>query len=154
MFRNSEGTYKHCSNCKMEKNCCCEFDKIDNIVTTVSEKNQIIKRLGSSAEIIFKQINSEAYNIISNQGICPFYDQGCTIYDIRPSDCRLFPYDLKEIDGKYFLIKYNLACGSKNVNENIDSVVEVLKTIIKTYTDKKRNQKVSQLEYTIIKEIN
>ena len=90
---------------------------------------------------------------MNNQGICPFYNQGCTIYDIRPSDCRLFPYDLKEIDGKYFLIKYDMPCGSKNVDENIDGVVEVLKTIIKTYTDKKRNEKVSRLEYKIIKEI-
>ena len=153
MFGNNDGTYKHCSKCQMEKNCCCEFDKIDNIITTVSEKNEIVKRLGASAEMLFKLINDGAYNIINNQSVCPFYNQGCTIYDIRPSDCRLFPYDIKNIDGKHFLIKYDMPCGSKNVDENIDGVVEVLKTIIKTYTDKKRNEKVDRLSYIIIKEI-
>jgi len=46
-----------------------------------------------------------------------------------------------------------LPCGSKNVNENVDEVVEVLKTIITTYTDKKIEEKVNKIKYTIIKEI-
>ena len=33
-----DGTYAHCSSCKIKKNCCCDFDDgIDNIVTTVKE---------------------------------------------------------------------------------------------------------------------
>lgn len=154
MLDKNEGTYNHCSICKIKKNCCCDFDdSIDNIVTTIYEKEQIIQRLGNSAEVWFSQINEEAFNILSNKGICPFYKNGCTIYDIRPSDCRLFPYDLKEINNQYYLIKYNLPCGSNKVNENVDNVVEVLKTIIKTYTNKKIEEKVNKLNYTIIKKI-
>lgn len=153
MLDTNEGTYNHCSICKIKKNCCCDFDEIDNIVTTISEKNEIVKRLGKSADNFFRQINNEAYNILNIQGVCPFYDQGCTIYDIRPSDCRLFPYDLKEINGRYFLIKYDLPCGSKNVNEDIDKVINVLMTIIKTYTDTKIEEKVNKLKYIVIKEI-
>lgn len=154
MLKSKEGTYKYCSNCKMKKNCCCEFDKIDNIVTTIREKNEIIEKFGSSAEVFFRPINNDAYNIVSNQGVCPFYKNGCTIYEIRPSDCRLFPYDIKEIDNRYFLVKYDLSCGSKNVYEKVDKVIETLKPIINTYSNKKINEKVDRLSYTIIKEIN
>jgi len=155
MLDKSEGTYKYCSKCKIKKNCCCDFDdEIDNIVTTISEKDNIISRVGPDAEIWFKQINEEAYNILSENGKCPFYKDKCTIYDIRPSDCRLFPFDIKEINGKFYLIKYDLPCGSKNVDENVDEVIEVLKTIITTYTDKKIEEKVNKLNYIIIKEIS
>ncbi|MBP3619863.1 MAG: YkgJ family cysteine cluster protein [Clostridia bacterium] len=150
----SSGTYNHCSNCKIKKNCCCDFDdEIDNIVTTVAEKEKIIGRLGTSVEKYFRPINEEAFNILNIDSVCPFYKNGCSIYDIRPSDCKLFPYDLKEIDGKYFLIKYNLPCGSKNVNENVDAVVKELLPIITTYTDKKIEEKVNNLPFDIIKEI-
>lgn len=152
--KRTDGTYNHCSNCKIKKNCCQDFEEgIDNIVTTNQEKQDILERVGPSAEQYFKKINDEAYNILSIKGVCPFYKDRCTIYDIRPSDCRLFPYDLKEIDGKYYLIQYDLPCGSKNVNESVDEVVEVLKTIITTYTDKKIEEKVNKIQYTIIKEI-
>jgi len=150
----NNGTYSHCSQCKLKKNCCCDFDEgIDNIVTTVEEKNTIITRLGKEVDKYFKKINEEAYNIINIDSVCPFYNKKCTIYDIRPSDCRLFPYDLKEIDGKYYLIKYDLPCGSKKVEENIDNVIEKLLPIINTYTDKKIEEKVNNLPYIIIKEI-
>ncbi len=153
-LKREDGTYNHCSHCKIHKNCCCDFDDgIDNIVTTIGEKEEIVKRLGGSANKHFKAINKEAYNIISQNSICPFYNKGCTIYDIRPSDCRLFPYDLKEIDGKYYLIQYDLPCGSKHVNENVDEVIQVLCTIITTYTDKKIEERVNKLRYKIIKEI-
>ena len=154
MLGANNGTYKHCSNCKIKKNCCCDFDdEIDNIVTTIQEKEQIIERVGKSCEKYFKKINEEAFNILNVNGVCPFYNKGCTIYDIRPSDCRLFPYDLKEIGGDYYLIQYDLPCGSKEVGEDVDDVVEVLSKIIKTYTDKKIEEKVNNLKYKIIKRI-
>lgn len=153
-MKKDSGTYEHCSNCKLKKNCCQDFeDGIDNIVTTLQEKEQIINKVGKSYNKYFKKINAEAYNIINQKGVCPFYDDGCTIYDIRPSDCRLFPYDLKEIDGEYYLIKYDLPCGSIEVNESVDEVIDVLKTIITTYTDKKIEEKVNNLKYKIIKKI-
>lgn len=147
------GTFKHCSNCKLKKNCCCDFTEIDNVVTTVHEKEQIVKKLGKFSERHFFKINDEAYNILNVDGVCPFYNNGCTIYDIRPCDCRLFPYDIKEIGGKYYLIQYELSCGSKNVNENVEEVVKELSTIITTYTDKKIGEKVNNLKYKVIKEI-
>ena len=151
---NKAGTYSHCSQCKIKKNCCCDFDEsIDNIVTSINEKETIVSRLGKGSEKYFKKINNEAYNIISIDSICPFYKDKCTIYDTRPNDCKLFPYDLKEINGKYYLILYDLPCGSSSVDENVDKIVKELCLIIKTYTNKKIEEKVNNLPYKIIKEI-
>lgn len=152
--KQNSGTYSHCSNCKIKKNCCCDFDdEIDNIVTTISEKETIINCLGKEVEKYFQPINDTAYNILNINAVCPFYNNGCTIYDIRPSDCKLFPYDLKEIDGKYFLIKYDLPCGSKSVTENVDPIIKNLLPIIETYTNKKIEERVNNLPYIIVKEI-
>lgn len=127
---------------QINENCCCDFDEgIDNIVITIKEKEQIISHVGKNFERYFCPINSEAFNILNIDSLCPFYNNGCTIYDIRPCDCKLFPYDLKEIGGKYYLIKYDLPCGSKLVNENVDSVIKELSTIITTHTDKKSKRK-------------
>ena len=151
---NKQGTYGHCSHCKAKINCCCDFDnEIDNIVTTQQEKELIVNKLGKGVEKYFAPINEEAYNILSVKGVCPFYKNKCTIYDIRPSDCKLFPYDLKEINGKYYLIKYDLPCGSKKVNESVNEIIKTLSKIIKTYTNKKIEEKVNHLKYEIIKEI-
>lgn len=155
MINNSKGTFLHCSNCKIKNNCCCDFDdNIDNIVTTIKEKDDIVRKLGKNVNKHFIKINDEAFNILSYNGVCPFYDSNkCSIYDIRPADCRLFPYDLKEIGGKYYLIQYDLPCGSKLVSESVDEVIETLKPIITTYTDKKIEEKVNNLKFKIVKEV-
>ena len=108
MLNKNSGTYSHCSNCKLEKNCCKDFYNIDNIVITNKEKEVIVSKVGTAYDKYFAKINKEAYNILDIDGVCPFYDNCCTIYAIRPSDCRMFPYDIKEIKGKYYLIQYDL----------------------------------------------
>ena len=114
MKEQKQGTYNHCSKCKA-RTCCCDFDNdIDNVVTTLEEKQLILERVGMENEKYFKKINDKAYNILSVNKICPFFKEGCTIYDVRPSDCRLFPYDIKKIEDKYFLIKYDLPCKGRS----------------------------------------
>ena len=52
-----EGTYNHCTACKIKKNCCCDFDDgIDNIIATAEEKNILLKRVGKDYEKYFKKI--------------------------------------------------------------------------------------------------
>ena len=150
----ANGTYAHCSQCKIEKNCCCDFEEIDNIVATARERQWIIDRVGDAAKQHFESITETVFNIVAKDAICPFYNNGCVIYDIRPSDCKLFPYDLKEINGKYYLIKYDLPCGSIKVDENVDDIIKDLIPIIDIYVDKKIEEKVNKLKYKIVKEIN
>lgn len=153
----SSGTYNVCSNCKIEKNCCCNFEAIDNVIVTADEKENIVNKLGEFADLNFKKLSDKAYNIISVDSKCPFYKGKCTIYDIRPSDCRLFPYGILKSGDKYYLIKFDLPCGSKAVNENVDEIIDKIArklfTIIDTYSRTDLGEKVSKIPYEIIKEI-
>lgn len=38
---------------------------------------------------------------------CIFWNGKCEIYDFRPLDCRLFPFDLDIIDGEFYWIVYS-----------------------------------------------
>lgn len=151
--RNMQGTFEYCSKCKEKINCCVDFCDIDNPIIHQKEKETIQQRTNCSDEI-FSKIDGECYNINTKDGVCPFYKNGCTIYDIRPNDCRLYPYDLKQIDGKMFLIRYKANClKGCVVDDYIDDVVERIKPYISTYTDKRYEQKVNLFDYEIIKEI-
>lgn len=37
-------------------------------------------------------------------------EQGCSIFEIRPFDCRLFPLDITKIGNEYLWILYNHCC--------------------------------------------
>ena len=47
-----------------------------------------------------------------------------------------------------------MPCGSKLVDEdNLDSIINTLKTMIDTYTDKKLEERVNKLKFDIVREI-
>lgn len=51
-----EGTYNHCTACKIKKNCCCDFDDgIDNIIATAEEKIFCSKGLEKITKNILKR---------------------------------------------------------------------------------------------------
>ena len=54
---------------------------------------------------------------------CCFYKNNrCTIYDIRPIDCRIFPYDIKlENNGNYYLVYYK-SDKCQIMNEDIKNI--------------------------------
>jgi len=51
------------------------------------------------------------FTLKEKEGYCVFYDHAkrkCTIYAIRPADCRFFPYDILRKGSKYYWIKWKL----------------------------------------------
>ena len=40
-------------------------------------------------------------------GQCVFWNNGCQIYEHRPFDCRIFPFDVDYIDGEFYWIVYS-----------------------------------------------
>ena len=40
-------------------------------------------------------------------GQCIFWNGKCEIYDHRPFDCRIFPFDIDYIDGEFYWIVYS-----------------------------------------------
>lgn len=148
-----QGTFKVCSECKWNKNCCNDFNNIDKPIISKAEKEIICKKYGVD-ESNFIRINKGCYNINTQDGRCPFYNNGCGIYEDRPQDCRMYPYDIKLIDNKYYLVRYILKCvGDGVVDENVDEVIENIKPYIKTYTNSRFNNKLKDYKFDIIKEI-
>jgi len=59
------------------------------------------------------KINGKSVNILkkkSNTNECLFWDkkkQQCSIYSQRPFDCKLFPFDIRLIDGEYHWVVFS-----------------------------------------------
>lgn len=101
------GTYEFCTQCHNEnKKCCCASPDIDMPVLLKNEAQKIqhmnprkfkMKEFSHNiGRTPIRQVN-EIYDEIRGD-CCHFYNRDknqCTIYDIRPTDCRLFPFDIK-----------------------------------------------------------
>lgn len=138
LFRNTDfnlGTFDLCSNCVGKSSTCCCDPIVDspmllpNEVEAISKKMQIEKETFSK-KIDLAKINND-YSLkdlyqmrrYKNTNACYFYrDNKCTIYDIRPIDCRIFPYDIKlEKDGNYYLVYYK-SDKCQIMNEDIKNI--------------------------------
>lgn len=101
------GTYAFCTRCHNEgRKCCCaspdvdmpvllqnEAKKLQAINPRTHKMNAFSRAIGNAP---IRQMHSLSNS--SNATYCHFYDPNrnkCTIYDIRPTDCRLFPFDIK-----------------------------------------------------------
>lgn len=118
------GTYDFCTACHNEgRKCCCASADIDmpvllrNEAQRLQSKNPRQQRMRDFSHNIgntpIRQVNS-----IQNgaTGVhCHFYnphENCCKIYDVRPIDCRLFPFDIK-LDpntNEYWVGYYNDLC--------------------------------------------
>lgn len=102
---------------------------LPNEVEEISKKTNLNKDYFSKKIEFSKMYNDntlkDLYQLkrqIDNSN-CIFYNNNqCTIYDIRPIDCKLFPYDIKlEKDGNYYLVYYK-SNNCQIVNENIKNI--------------------------------
>ena len=136
LFRNTNnnlGTFNLCHKCVNAQATCCSNPAVDSPMILPNEAAEISKATGEEinkfAKLIdFSKIHNDntlkslyQMNRQTNSTSCHFYkDCKCTIYDIRPIDCRIFPYDIKlENDGNYYLVYYLTDnCEIKNTNFN------------------------------------
>ena len=80
------------SGCKKCGKCCNE--RISGL--TVFKKEPVYEEIKLTASLLgdkasFKESNS-ILSIDFKQEGCLFYDNGCSIYEIRPLSCRIFPF--------------------------------------------------------------
>lgn len=122
LFRNTKnnlGTFNLCTNCVNNKANCCSNPNVDSPMILPSEIEAISKATKIDKNLFATKIEfSKMYNDDSLKDLyqmkrkkndnCYFYKNNkCSIYDIRPIDCRIFPYDVKlEKDGCYYLVYY------------------------------------------------
>jgi len=99
-----------CEKCD-HKSCCNDY--VTPFVTT-AEYDQLSK-LGHTDfadSVLINGINGYALKKKKNSEECIFWDKksGCTVYEKRPFDCKVFPFDIYKIDGKYTWVVYS--CNS------------------------------------------
>lgn len=107
-----KGTYGFCNSCVGKFDCCCNCNKIDMPVILPTEVQKIESISRKSIDSFAKKLTNNLYQMRriedkEENGCIFFVNNSCLIYENRPIDCRLFPFDFKEIDGEYWLIYYN-----------------------------------------------
>lgn len=152
----NEGTFQYCTNCISNPICCSNFNKINAPVLNKVELEKIKQFVGK--EKFYETVEENLYSIKIKEDNCVFYkNHKCTIYDNRPIDCRLYPFDIIKLEDKYYFILYLLECiNSKNLEEEcskIDSIIEEVKPWINEFTDERNFTKMKDKKYKIIKEI-
>lgn len=74
---------------------CCTFPG-GAVYASKGEFRKIAKHLGISFEQFLEQYTEEIDGYVSlksvPEGPCIFYDHGCSIYEVRPIQCRTFPF--------------------------------------------------------------
>ncbi len=130
-----DGTFEFCQACHEEhRGCCCASDKVDMPVFLNNELNLIRKQLPNhqTEKSTFSKSLTKPYQKshvrqmkptekkdkegnLEHNG-CHFYDaeqQTCKIYEGRPIDCRLFPFDIRISNSRkeYEIIYYTELCN-------------------------------------------
>ena len=79
---------------------CCNLDIAHPLFVTDGEMHRILSAHPDKAESFNKVLP------------CPFLgeDRLCMAHDIKPVDCRLFPFDVIEVDGKLCWIIWKFSC--------------------------------------------
>lgn len=150
------GTFHHCSNCSGKVVCCSYFDQINAPVLN-KEELQEIKNL-ILMDDFYNILDKNLFSLKLNGKNCIFYiDSKCSIYNNRPIDCRLYPFDIIKIEKKYYLILYLLECINYEsfLHEKIDVEALINDVIpwIDEFTDEKNFTKMKNKKYRIIREI-
>lgn len=106
------GTYAFCNTCVGKFDCCCNCNEIDMPILLPKEAENIEAISRMSVENFADKLTDNLYqmkraNNDPTKGCIFFQNNGCSIYENRPIDCRLFPFDFKEINGEYWLIYYD-----------------------------------------------
>ena len=74
---------------------CCTFEG-GAIYASEEEFIKIANHLNISEEDFYKQYTFDINNLVSikshSDGPCFFYKNGCSIYDVRPTQCRTYPF--------------------------------------------------------------
>lgn len=107
-----KGTYNFCNGCVGVFDCCCNCNKIDMPIVLPSEAKRIESISRKKIDEFANKLTNNLYQMKradndEAKGCIFFVNNKCSIYENRPIDCRLFPFDFKEIDGEYWLIYYN-----------------------------------------------
>lgn len=111
MVNINSGTFGFCNNCISHCNC-CNGRKVDPAVLTPNDVIEICNRTGLLENDFSESYTNILKNMKTNNGKCYFFKDGkCSIYNFRPIDCRIFPFDVRyNNNGVLNIVWYTSAC--------------------------------------------
>jgi len=156
-----------CGSCK-HQSCCTSFASPLLFNTDI----QKLKTIGKYDKDHIKVVTIEGKKVLTirkkpNSTLCTFWDeknQKCGIYDNRPFDCIMYPFDIFCINEKYFWVVY--ACNPQSswhwteehlrMLENDPQFSEIIENIeVFSNLDEINNlKKLDELPYTILRQVN
>ncbi len=162
-----KGTYQFCNGCVGKFDCCCNCESIDMPILLPFEAKNISSVTKRSIETFAEKKTNNLYQMKRVDGDpkkeCIFFQNSrCSIYDNRPVDCRLFPFDFKEIDGEYWVIYYNKACNAIPIDKdeieacgyNIRPLLEIVMPYMSECSDPILSERLSKQEYIKLFSVN
>jgi Fe-S-cluster containining protein len=158
------GSFDFCSICP-KGGVCCTNKGADLPVLLPYEVSLISKSTGLGDNDFTNDCElGEVRQMKGKNGVCFFYQNNhCSIYENRPLDCKLFPFDLKINDRNgYDLVLYDTRaiCGlSISVKSYFSNIIELIKKnkslikpYIETYTSSRWSECLSKVKYSCIEE--
>lgn len=111
----NKGTYQFCNGCIGKFSCCCNCEEIDMPILLPFEVENISRITKKNLDSFAVKLTNNLYQMKrvneDEKKECVFFQNSkCSIYNNRPIDCRMFPFDFKEIGGEYWIIYYNKVC--------------------------------------------
>jgi Fe-S-cluster containining protein len=131
-----KGTYSFCNGCVGKFDCCCNCENIDMplLLPFEAERIAIISRTSIDNFAEKLRQNSSIYQMkrSADTSGCPFFvNKKCTIYENRPIDCRLFPFDFRQIDSEFWIIYYSDVCQAiPNAKGEIDACAHNIRPML------------------------
>ena len=131
--------WKECLNCKDK---CCKWNLAFPLFLTPKEKG-----------------NSPKINI---KFPCIFFNKKglCDIHNKRPFDCRFFPFDVHNINGKFFWIVWKVNCPILDkedfepyLKEHEQKLIPTFMEYLKDYEKFRQEEFLSKYEYIVLREI-
>ena len=156
-----------CTSCTHQA-CCTDFAA----PLVFKEDIEDLKEIGKAGKEWLKDIiiQNKPIKVIkkkSNSKICTFWDEEksrCSIYENRPFECRMFPFDIYKIDGKFHWVVYS--CNSESdwnwsedyltMLENDKSFPDILDNI-SYFADTVQMdalEKEQKISYTVLREVS
>ncbi len=162
-----KGTYQFCNGCVGKFDCCCNCESIDMPILLPFEAKRIATITRKSIESFAEKKSSNLYQMkrVNNdpERECFFFQNSrCSIYQDRPIDCRMFPFDFKEIDGEYWVIYYNKVCNAIPTEKdeieacgyNMRPLLDIVMPYMSECSDRVFSERLDKQEYIKLFTVN
>ncbi len=162
-----KGTYQFCNACVGKFDCCCNCEDIDMPILLPFEIETISKKTKENVNQFAEKKSNNLFQMKRkggiNNGECFFFKNNqCSIYENRPLDCRLFPFDFKEINGEYWMVYYNKVCKAIPTNDdeinmcahNMRPILDIILPYMSEFSSLIFCEKLKNQDYIKLYEIN